>query len=251
MTRLNLKSRSLSGLLSVSALMVSALLALQPSTVQAQEKTVSARVKDEKTAERIEMVSGIRALGQRVGASLCLAHAGIDTDANTKIASDAMAELAGLIDVIENGSEAFGRGAEEDRRVMGAINGMKANWKLFNTQIDPLIAGQEVDANYAFLARQNLNMSYSSRDLLVRLMQVYVQPPEILQSYAFTLDIAARQRAINQQMAKEVCGLATNDAVMGNVLRLKNATRLFDLSMNALQNGFDAAGVIKPPSAEI
>jgi hypothetical protein len=251
MTRLNLKSKALAAAFSVPALMVSACLVLQPAPVQAQEKTVAARVKDEKTAERIDMVSGIRAMGQRIGASLCLANAGVDATANTKVAADSMAELAVIIDTMENGSADLGRGKEEDRRVMGSINGLKSNWALFSARIEPLIAGQDVEANYDFLKRQNLNMSYASRDLLVRLMQVYVQPPEILQSYAFTLDIAARQRAITQQMAKEICGLATKDPVMGNVLRLKNATRLFDLSLTALSDGFDAAGVIKPPSPEI
>ena len=252
MTSQHLKTCALAAISSVPALALSAMFAITSSTAaHAQEKTVAARVTDTKTAERIEMVSGIRALGQRIGAALCLAEAGVDKDANMKIASDSLAELANLVDVVENGSEELGRGKEEDRRVQGAINGMKLNWQRFDQNVSMLINGENVEENYDFLSRHNLNMSYASRDFLVRLMQVYVQPPEILQSYALTLDIAARQRALTQQMAKEACGLATDNAVMGSVLRLKNASRLFDLSMTALRDGFPAAGVITPPSDEI
>jgi hypothetical protein len=252
MTRSALKTRALAVMASAPALALAVLVALSTGgSAEAQEKTVAARVKDTKAAERINYASTVRATGQQMALAICLSQAGVNTEANGKVVADGTAELAKLVAALEMGDESMGLEKEEHQPIISAVRGLNSQWTRFDEQVKKLAAGDEADKAFAYISRQNLNMSYASRNFLVRTMQFYVVAPELLQSYAFTLDIAARERALLMQMAKESCGLATGNTVMGNVKRLQNASRLFDLSLNALKNGFEAAGVITPPTPEI
>ncbi|MEL6573667.1 MAG: type IV pili methyl-accepting chemotaxis transducer N-terminal domain-containing protein [Pseudomonadota bacterium] len=73
----------------------------------------------------------------------------------------------------------------------------------------------------------------------------------MLQSDAYTLQIAARQRTLSQQIAKESCAVLTGNTVMGSRVRLTKSTVRFDASMQALINGFAGAGVSAPATPEI
>ena len=252
MTRSVLKTRALAVAAYAPALVLAALVAFSAgNSATAQEKTVAARVKDTKAAERINYASTVRATGQQMALAICLSNAGVNAEANTKIVTDSVDLLTKLVAALEMGDESMGLDKEEHEPVISAVRGLNSQWTRFSEQVQKLNSGEDAESAFDYISRQNINMSYASRAFLVRAMQFYVVAPELLQSYAYTLDIAARQRALLMQMAKESCGLATGNTVMGNVKRLQNSSRLFDLSLSALKDGFEAAGVITPPTPEI
>jgi hypothetical protein len=241
-----------SGLKSLfAALLLTTAVTLAPVT-KAQAQDAAAAVTDMQGAERIELTARVRAISQRVAAASCYSHAGIDTDAFNAIATDGLAEFATLIAALEKGDPNLGlTRAEEARKVLAGIRGINLQWAPFNAAAMTILDGSAPDEGWAFVARQNLNLMHSSKYLVAELVAEYANPPELLQSHALTLDIAARQMALSQQMAKELCGISSANTVLGKKERLKNAARLFDASLNALRNGLDAAGVISPPTPEI
>lgn len=252
MTGSDLKTRALAVVTHAPALAIAALVALSMgSSAEAQEKTVAARIQDTKAAERINYASTVRATGQQMALAICLAKAGVNPEANNAVVTDSADLLTKLVAALEMGDASMGLDKEDHEPVISAVRGLNSQWTRFDEQVKKLLAGDDADNAYDYISRQNINMSYASRAFLVRAMQFYVVAPELLQSYAYTLDISARQRALLMQMAKESCGLATGNTVMGNVNRLQNASRLFDLSLSALKNGLEAAGVITPPTPEI
>lgn len=209
-------------------------------------------VTDMHGAERIEMTARVRALSQRIAAAGCYARAGINPDAFNKVAADSIAEFTLLMGALEKGDATFGlAGPEEQRKVLAGIRGVNVQWEPFTAAADGWLSGSAADDGWAYVARQNLNLMHSTKYLVAEIMNAYSNPPELLQSHAFTLDIAARQQSMSQQMAKEACGIISGNSVLGNADRLANTIRLFELSLMALQNGLDAAGVIPPPNAEI
>lgn len=220
-----------------------------PQAATAQE---SATVSDMQGAERIDLTARVRAISQRVAAAACYSQAGIDADAFKAVAMESLAEFSTLIAALEKGDANLGiTRPEEARKVLSGLRGISLQWEPFNTAAMQVIDGSAPDEGWAFVARQNLNLMHASKYLVGELVAEYAIPPELLQSHALTLDIAAREMALSQQMAKEVCGINTGNDVLGKKERLKNAARLFDASLNALRNGLDAAGVIAPPTPEI
>ncbi len=220
-----------------------------PVPVLAQE---SATVADMQGAERIDLTARVRAISQRVAAATCYSQAGIDAEAFKAVATESLAEFATLIAALEKGDANLGiTRPEEARKILSGIRGISLQWEPFNVAAMQVIDGSAPDEGWAFVARQNLNLMHASKYLVGELVAEYAIPPDLLQSHALTLDIAAREMALSQQMAKEVCGINTGNDVLGKKERLKNAARLFDASLNALRNGLEAAGVIAPPTPEI
>ncbi|GHC49820.1 hypothetical protein GCM10007315_10050 [Gemmobacter tilapiae] len=228
-------------LLSVSALGLPATPALAQGVVQSTG-----------AAERIDITERVRALSQRIGVAACHVQAGSDVENFKKVATDAIAEFDRLMLGLAEGNPELGLPAkEEERKVLAGIRGVDLQWQTFAGQAKTLLDGSAPADGWDYVARQNLNLMHSTKYLVQEIINAYANPPELLQSHALTLDIVGRQRSLALQMAKEACGLANGNKVVGNSFRFAKTVRLFEASLNALANGFPAAGVITPPTPEI
>jgi hypothetical protein len=203
-------------------------------------------------AERIDITERVRALSQRIGVAACHVQAGSDVDTFKKVGTDAIAEFDRLMLGLAEGNPDLGLPAkEEERKVLAGIRGVDLQWQTFAGQAKAMMDGSAPADGWDYVARQNLNLMHSTKYLVQEIINAYANPPELLQSHALTLDIVGRQRSLALQMAKEACGLANGNKVVGNSFRFAKTMRLFEASLNALVNGFPAAGVIAPPSPEI
>jgi len=202
-------------------------------------------------AERIEIGDRIRMQSQRISAMACMMDAGVNVDAHRTAIQEAITEVDALLAGMKDGDATLNLTvAEDDRRMLSAIRGVKLQWEHFRDALNLRLSDIEL-VGPDYVSRQNLNLMHASKFLVSETVNRYTIPPALLQSDAFTLQIAARQRSLAQQIAKESCALMTGNAVMGSSRRLQNATKRFDASFNALLNGFPAAGVSAPATDEI
>ncbi|MFQ1701416.1 type IV pili methyl-accepting chemotaxis transducer N-terminal domain-containing protein [Loktanella agnita] len=233
------------------ALCMFAVVATTGSTAIAQGTSQSAGVYLA-GAERIVVGDDIRSLSQQIAVAACLHDANVDANTYGTVMTQSMAEYDALMDALINGNPAVGIDvAEDDRKILAALRGLSLQWDRFNAAVDAKLAGSTEGSGPDFVSRQNLNVMHSSKYLISELISRYSIPPALLQSDAFTLNIATRQRSLAMQIAKEACGVITGNRTLGNQNRLENAMTRFDLSLTALVNGFPAAGVSPAPTPEI
>jgi len=235
-----------------SACAAMALIATPFASVSAQESSAPAGVYLA-GAERIEIGDRVRMYSQRITAMACMIDAGVNVDENQAAITQAMAEVDVLLDAMKNGNSDLNVATvEEDRRMLEAIRGVALQWDIFKDALElRMNVGSDAIVGPDYVSRQNLNLMHATKYLISETVSKYTIPPALLQNDAFTLQIAARQRTLSQQIAKETCGILTGNAVMGSEVRLAKSTRRFDASFNALVNGFESAGVSAPATSEI
>ena len=203
--------------------------------------------------ERIAAADSLRMWTQRLSAAACFVDAGIEPERHRSVIAEGIMSYESLLAGLEKGSDALGIGSpEEDRQMLFAIRGVALQWERLRPSAELRLTGGDPAAEGPdFLSRQNLNSMHAAKFLVAEAINTYAIPPALLQSDAFSIQVVARQRSLSQQMAKEACGVVTDNRVMGSPVRLRNSARLFNASLGALLNGFAAAGVTPPPTAEI
>lgn len=203
--------------------------------------------------ERIVAADSLRMWTQRLAAAACLVDAGIDAERHRGVIAEGLESYEALLAGLEAGDPAFGIGsAEEDRKMLFALRGIALQWERLKPSAELRLTGGDPWAEGPdFLSRQNLNSMHAAKYLVAEAINTYAVPPALLQSDAFSVSVVARQRSLTQQMAKEACGVATGNRVMGSAVRLSKSARLFDASLGALMNGMAGAGVTPPPTEEI
>ena len=203
-------------------------------------------------AERIDLASQIQANSQEIAALQCLVSDGVDVEANLASLKQVMTSTDALLAALTSGDEAYNVALPETgQKMLDSIQRVQVQWGPYRewTQLISQAGVTSDQSNY--LARHNLNVLHGAKLLESQVLSEYTIPPALLQSDAFTLLIAMRQRTLLQQIKKEVCGIASGNRVLGNQARLQNAQKLFDLSLGALQNGLPGAGVSAPPNDAI
>jgi len=71
----------------------------------------------------------------------------------------------------------------------------------------------------------------------------------MMQSDAMLVDISGRQRMLTQKMSKESCLFWSGQSAIAD--ELGSTVEMFDVSLQALRNGLETAGVKAAPTAEI
>lgn len=203
-------------------------------------------------AERIDVGDRIRMYSQRISAMACLLDAGQNEAAYRSTILQDIAEVDAMLAAMTEGGGAYDIGpAEEDRGMLQAIRGVELQWQTFRTAMVLRLDESASLSGPDYVSRQNLNLMHASKHLVSETINQYAIPPVLLQSDAYTLQIAARQRTLSQQIAKESCAVLTGNTVMGSRVRLTKSTVRFDASLQALINGFAGAGVSAPATPEI
>ncbi|MEJ6405068.1 type IV pili methyl-accepting chemotaxis transducer N-terminal domain-containing protein [Yoonia sp. 2307UL14-13] len=203
-------------------------------------------------AERIAASDDIRRLSQEIAAAACLADAGVDTATHMATLTNAIGEYDALFAALSEGDATRGIDQpEEDRKMNVALSRVQTLWDNYKPAIDARINGTADPSGLDYISRQNLNVMHSGKYLVSEVINRYSVPPALLSTDAFTLDIVARQRSLAFQIAKEACGVITGNTVLGKQARLAKASQRFDVSLNALINGFPGAGVVPAPTAAI
>ncbi len=203
-------------------------------------------------AERIDLGDRLRYLTQRVAVNVCLIDAGSNAEAHKATLAEAIAEFDHLLTALKDGDPGLGlTGAEEQRKMLAGIRGVSLQWEPYKIEAETRLGKGQRQEGPDFVSRQNLNLMHVSKNLISTTINHYSIPPALLQNDAQTIQFAARQRTLSQQIAKESCGLLTGNTVMGRQSRLDNAVERFEASFDALQNGMPAVGITAPTSPEV
>lgn len=226
--------------------------ALAQSSTRGGSYEASALLQDDGSAERIQLSGSLRMLSQRISATACNRAAGGNVaDAEEYLASsirDYRRILAGL----ENGDDGLGlHGPESNRLILRDIAKLNALWAPLDGTFKAVAPEALTKDHVALIAQTVPELLDVSKQLLGFIVAEYSDPTQMLQSDAVLLQIAERQRLIEQEIANATCLIANGMQIEESREVLKEAIPQYDVSLGALRNGMPEAGVAPPPTQEI
>lgn len=241
-------------ILNPTALAIVLTAAISATAVSAQTSTRSAEtlLADYGSAERIQRSGSLRMLSQRISATVCNRVAGVGVADAEKYLKRSIRDYRRILAGLENGDDGLGLyGPEDDRIVLREIGTLNTMWgpldDTFNAvEIDKLAEDQLAEVALAAPA-----MLEKSKELLGFVVAEYSDPTQMLQSDAVLLQIAERQRMLEQQIANTTCLIGEGVAVDESRASLAEAIPLYEASLTALRTGMPDAGVAPPPTAAI
>ena len=221
---------------------------LSPSLSFAQTEITA-----ETASLRVNIAGRQRMLSQRMAKAACLMSQGI----SEVTAFDQMAQAYNLFivsdDALRNGNPTLGLPRETLPEVQIAMDNVTPAWMAYRELLETGIA----DASFLPNAMEELdtaslsvlgNMNRAVFQIAKSYGELFEDIP-LLQNV--TVDVAGRQRMLTQRAVKEACMMRVADDVTEQSRRLSETVQLFDLSLTALQLGYDQLGVIPAPTPEI
>ena len=199
---------------------------------------------DEGASERIDVAGKLRMLSQRIPASACFAHVGIQTDATKATLAASAAEFSGILSALQNGAPDIGIPSKEsDFTVLRALKTVDGVWQPLQKNIKNVIDLGGYEWSVAYVANQSVPLLDESIWLSSVLIGEYSDPAVLLQADALTIDIAGRQRTLSQRIAKSACLYSTGLETVYAGEELIEARQHYDASLRALRFGMPEAGI--------
>ncbi|NJM83105.1 MAG: hypothetical protein HC844_11975 [Tabrizicola sp.] len=209
-------------------------------------------IEDVGGSARIRSAGKLRMLSQRISAAACNISAGVAAEMSAEVLTATKTEFRAILDGLTNGNDALGMfGPEKRRLTLVEIEAVTVLWNDFEAAVDGVLAGTEMAANIDYIAANNEALLKQANLLVSEISGEYSNPAEMTQAKAMMVDISARQRMLTQKVAKEVCGVASGNAAMGDPEKLAKTMDLFEVSLNALRGGMPEAGIGAAPTPEI
>ncbi|MFQ6549519.1 type IV pili methyl-accepting chemotaxis transducer N-terminal domain-containing protein [Aestuariibius sp. 2305UL40-4] len=209
-------------------------------------------VEDIGASERVNYSGKLRMLSQRIAAASCIMTAGIEPELSRDVLAAAAAEFEKIANGLRNGDADLNMiGAEERRKTLVALDTLDAEWAPIRAAVDEMLGGGDVAEQNAIVAERNLPLLKAAVKLVSEISGEYSNPAEMMQSDAMVIDISGRQRMLTQKMSKEACQIWSGTGSAETPDMLRKTMGLFDTSLNALDQGMPAAGIIPPPTEEI
>lgn len=202
-------------------------------------------LEDHGASERINFAGKLRMLSQRIPAAACAVHADIATDQSVPVLKAAHEEFQTILNALEFGDEALGIiGAEERRKTLVVLEELHAAFDPLNDALVDIETTGGTDEEILALAEANGHTLNVAKLLVSEITGEYANPVALLQSDALAIDIAGRQRMLTQKMSKEVCLIMSGIHADASLEVLGGTMNMFETSLNALQHGMPAAGIM-------
>lgn len=236
-----------SGATTTAAVTASSARAPAPS---ADEK--AAILRDFGSAERIQRSASLRMLSQRISATVCNRVAGIGVADADKLLTRAIRDYRRIVAGLKDGDDGLGLyGPESDRIVLRDIAVLTELWEPLNATFDA-VDNDALTYDHAVQIAQTVPaMLDTSKQLLGFVVAEYSDPTQMLQSDAVLLQIAERQRMLEQEIANATCMIGDGIEVDAARAKLDEAVPLYEVSLAALRSGLPEAGVAPPPTQAI
>jgi len=218
-----------------------------PTTTIAAEDTVF-----DGSKARVNLSEKLAMLTQHVASASCRISAGINTEAAVQDLALARDQFNTILDGLENGATALGIPKPEGYAVvLRSIGKVREQWAPMDAAAADMIKAGGNTGGGAVIAGGNLALMDATNILASDISGKYSNPHELTQADALALHFAARQRMLGHQMAKEICGIATNVPAYGTGGDLAQTVNIYNLSLNALDTGMPEAGINPPPNEVI
>ncbi len=198
---------------------------------------------------RVNLSNKLAMLTQEVASASCRIAAGINPERAVGDLEMAQSQFNTILDGLEHGATALGIPSPERYSVvLKSIAAVRQEWQPINTAASQLVSTGSNNGSASTIADSNMSLLDVTNILASDISGKYSNPHELTQSDALSLHFAGRQRMLGHQMAKEVCGIATDVASFGTGEDLAETVNLFNISLDALHTGMPAAGINPPPN---
>lgn len=220
-------------------------LTVVPSVVSAQSNILASQA-----TRIIDVTAGQRMLSQRVVKAICLSSAQVNFAGNFQELREAHDEFKVMHYGLINGSAELSIPKITSADVLARLQQVGSVVADFAPIVDRMTQTGDIDQiELVSLNDQSSFLTGALNETILELGTAYVDSLSSQNlGVTLTLDIAARQAMLSQQLVKEMCMMHILGNQAGNI---RATMDLFDASLNALIDGFPAAGVIPPPTEEI
>lgn len=204
------------------------------------------------SSERINLSGQLGTLSERITAAACNLSAGIAATESNAVLKISTHHFSRIHDALMYGNRGFGILGEEERpRTLQAINELNSRWLPLQEDANATQSGSSDTGHVASLALQSGPLQAEAKILVSEITGQYADPVALLRADALLIEIAGRQRMLAQRMSKNVCLVASGIDTDEARAELEESVRLFEISLDALQNGLESVGVRPPPTAKI
>ncbi len=212
----------------------------------------AAVVEEVGASERINFSGKLRMLSQRIPSAACHLAAGIEKDGALKLLSGATAEFNKILDGLEFGDADLKIiGEEQRRKTLVKIHDLRAQWEPMQAAAEAMMNGSTSDEHLSIVLQQNIPVLDAAKLLVSELVGQYSDPSAMIQADSMLIDISGRQRMLTQKMSKESCMIWSGHGTAETAQALTGTMQMFEVSLMALRNGMDQAGIKAPPNDEI
>ncbi|WP_084625784.1 type IV pili methyl-accepting chemotaxis transducer N-terminal domain-containing protein [Loktanella sp. S4079] len=198
---------------------------------------------------RVNRALGLRGLSETIASASCRYNAGIDLETAEYDLQHVHDSFDAILKGLEFGDRALGMPGEESApRILKAIQQTHEIWDPMEHAALAMLDGSATDADVAIISEGYHALFDQTTNLAADVSGEYTNPQELLQSDATVLNFAGRQRALAERMTRAVCELATGVHAETALSELIATVDMFELTLVALRDGYEAAGVNPPPN---
>jgi hypothetical protein len=213
---------------------------------------VRSLIEDVGGGQRINSTGRLRMLSQRITAAACYFSVGVAPEESKEVLLAAKSEFSTILTALTVGDESLGIiGPETRRKTLVQIEAVTAIWSEFDTALNGIVAGTDVDTNVAYISAHSDELLSAAVILTSEMVSEYSNPAEMTQAMAMTIDIAGRQRMLTQKIAKELCGVVNDNPAIGDTTKLQATIAMYETTLTALHDGMPEAGIAPPATPEI
>lgn len=207
-------------------------------------------ISDEGASERVNFSGKLRMLSQRVAATACNYVADVEKEQSKSMLLSAQAEILKITRALELGDADLRiYGNEKRRKTLEALANVRNEWEPINSAIEDLLQGQNLNKNLTVISESSMPLLDAAKLLVSEISGQYSDPSVMTQADAMLVDISGRQRMFTQKMSKESCLIWSG--LVEKAEDLSNTMQTFEISLQALRNGLESAGIRPAPTAEI
>lgn len=203
--------------------------------------------------ERIVTAGRQRMLAETMAGKLCFAESGIAPDLNRNRVYVSWNIFSWYHRGIRAGNVQLELDAEQDRKVLAAWRKLDAEWRTLSELYRPTLSGKRVvGTDFKTTIDKTRRVTEEATTLVATIRSAYAKDLGA-QGFgsALLIDLYERQRMLGARIAKDVCLISRGDTGQARLEGLTRTIEIFNLSLEAFQNGREDVGVPSPPNRGI
>jgi hypothetical protein len=204
-------------------------------------------------ARKINIVGRQRMLSQRIAKAACL----MAKDISFATSYDQLTQAYNLFQRsevgLEEGDEDLELTAETSPKILEAMAAVDEPWATYRGIVETGVDNGVIEsAELETMDNLSLDVLKYLNIAVFKTARRYAEITEhVSLGLAITVDVAGRQRMLTQKAVKDACLMTVSADPAVHAERLAESIELFDLSLNALRDGYEDVGVIAAPTREI
>ena len=246
------KSRKAAYATAVCASMAMAFTLTGPSLSNGNLNQAKAAGLGEGGRARINASEKLMILSQKMAASACSIDLGYNVESEREMLRNAHGNFRRTLDALELGDARLGISTPETySKAKIALGKVRALWGPISTAVDGMQQDNPTDQDAKVIAQTNEQLLKETEVLASIILNEYANPFDLVLADALSINIAERQEVCSQKLKREACEIGSGQADEAIKADFVQTIDLFEISLNALREGFPVAGVRPPPNDEI